>query len=132
MGKYIIQSGEFTTSSHVSVYTMYYYGGVLFRPVIHFRIFSQELLRLNPRPLASCQWTTTVANDDGGTTVGGKGVGLMAAAGSGLARARAIVKPSAATVVDRHHYTRNSSYSEVCTRQNLYTIEPLNLKLFLK
>jgi hypothetical protein len=68
---------------------------------------------LNPKPLANCQWTTTVPND-GGTTAGGKGVGLMAAAGSGLARARAIVKPSAATVVDRHHYKRNSSYSEVC------------------
>ncbi|XP_026816889.1 dihydropyrimidine dehydrogenase [NADP(+)] [Rhopalosiphum maidis] len=71
----------------------------------------EELLRLNPKPLANCQWTTTVPND-GGTTAGGKGVGLMAAAGSGLARARAIVKPSAATVVDRHHYKRNSSYSE--------------------
>ncbi|XP_022182624.1 dihydropyrimidine dehydrogenase [NADP(+)] [Myzus persicae] len=71
----------------------------------------EELLRLNPKPLANCQWTTTVAND-GGTAAGGKGVGLMAAAGSGLARARAIVKPSAATVMDRHHYKRNSSYSE--------------------
>jgi len=71
----------------------------------------EELLRLNPKPLANCQWTTTVPND-GVTTAGGKGVGLMAAAGSGLARARAIVKPSAATVVDRHHYKRNSSYSE--------------------
>ncbi|XP_025414700.1 dihydropyrimidine dehydrogenase [NADP(+)] isoform X2 [Sipha flava] len=65
----------------------------------------RELLRLNPKPLAGCQWSTSVNGSR-------KGVGPTVSAGSGLARARATVKPSVATVQDRHHYKRNSSYAE--------------------
>jgi len=75
-----------------------------------FKIFSQELLLLNPRPLADCQWTDVTAVDrDGSSSVG-----------SGLARPRALVKPSAVTVHDRRHYKRNATYAEVWCARDIY------------
>lgn len=91
-----------------------------------FFFHQQELLRLNPKPLASCQWTTSV---NGSTVTGEKGAGLIVAAGSGLARARATVKPSVATVQDRHHYKRNSSYAEVCSLYPAFIIFAVHIIL---
>lgn len=79
------------------------------------------MLRLNPRPLAGCQWTTAKKKSKATaehettdrTTCQGTGVVAGESVGSGLARARATVKPSANTALDRRHYKRNALYAEV-------------------
>lgn len=73
---------------------------------------------MNPKPLAGCQWTTAPAAveiraKNGLNDPKSDGTGPTVAAGSGLARARATVKPSVVTVKDREHYKRNSSYARV-------------------
>lgn len=73
---------------------------------------------MNPKPLADCQWTVKLVNGD----VADVAESTEVFAGSGLARARATVKPSVATVLDRHHYKRNSTYAEVrCTSSMFYS-----------
>lgn len=71
---------------------------------------------MNPRPLAGCEWTSkkattssTEINRSDGTGTGEE----VSVVGSGLARARATVKPSADTARDRRHYKRNALFAEV-------------------
>lgn len=81
---------------------------------------------MNPKPLADCQWTVKLVNGNGADVAESTEV----FAGSGLARARATVKPSTATVLDRHHYKRNSTYAEVQYTSSVFystTLHMLNI-----